>query len=85
MVGEIGGPANDPNMGAEEEAAMIRAIAEALARRFELDLADGKLMDRPILCLLFMCENLLNRVELIEEILEIKQLKNPDPPGSIIQ
>jgi len=75
------------NGGTDEavaEAAMIRALAEALATRFGLDLADGKLMDRPILCLLFMCENLLNRVELIEDVLEIKQLKNPDPPGSII-
>jgi len=73
--------------GADEalqEAQMIKALAEALALRFHLDLADGKLMDRPILCLLFMCENLLNRVELLEDILEIKQLRDPDPPGSII-
>jgi hypothetical protein len=51
------------------EAAMIRAIAEALATRFGLDTADGKLMDRPILMLLFMCEQLLNRAESMEEAL----------------
>jgi hypothetical protein len=58
-------PLNEVN-----EAAMIRAIAEALATRFGLDTADGKLMDRPILCLLFMCEQLLNRAESMEEALE---------------
>lgn len=55
------------------EATMIRGIAEALATRFGLDLADGTLMDRPILCLLFMCENLLDRVELLEEIAGYKE------------
>jgi hypothetical protein len=51
------------------EAAMIRAIAEALAARFGLDTAEGKLMDRPVLMLLFMCEQLLNRAESMEEAL----------------
>ena len=61
-----------PAAEALAEANQIRAIAEALANRFGLDLADGALMDRPILCLLFMCENLLDRVELLEEINDIK-------------
>lgn len=63
------------NDDAVQEAAMIRAIAENLAIRFGLELVDGKLMDRPILMLLFMNENLLNRVELLEDILEIKKQK----------
>lgn len=61
------------NDQAVQEAAMIRAIAENLAMRFGLELADGKLMDRPILMLLFMNENLLNRIELLEDVLEIKK------------
>ena len=60
------------NDEAVAEATLIRAIAENLAIRFGLDLADGKLMERPILMLLFMAENLLNRVELLEELQDIK-------------
>ena len=51
----------------EEEVQMIRAIAEALALRVGLDLADGKLMERPVLLLLFICENLLDRIKLLED------------------
>jgi len=72
-VAENGG--QQTNDDAVQEAAMIRAIAENLAIRFGLELVDGKLMDRPILMLLFMNENLLNRVELLEDILEIKKQK----------
>jgi len=64
------GNGGDP---AVDEAAMIRAMAEGLANRFHLDTSDGKLLDRPILCMVFMCEQLLNRVELLEEVLQIKQ------------
>ena len=80
MSGEIG----QPPEGAVQEAAMIRAMAEALANRFGLDTADGKLLDRPILCLVFMCEQLLDRVELLEEINDIKHQKgNGDDSGTI--
>ena len=71
-MSENGGDTPNSPDAALQEAQMIRAIAEALATRFGLDLADGKLMERPILMLLFMCENLLNRVELLEEINDIK-------------
>lgn len=69
MSGEIGSPGNGGDKEIQETV-MIRAIAEALANRFGLDLADGKLMDRPILCLLFMVENILDRVELLESVYE---------------
>ncbi len=72
MSGELGNPGNGGGKGVDE-AAMIKAIAENLAIRFGLDLADGKLLERPVLMLLFMNENLLNRVELLEDILEIKK------------
>jgi len=75
MSGEIGGPANDPVVGAEEEAAMIRAMAGGIASRVGLDMGDGKLLDRPFLLLLFLCENILDRLELLEEIAEIKKTK----------
>lgn len=71
MSGEIG---STPDQ-AVEETAMIRAMAEAVANRVGLDLADGKLLDRPFLLLLFLCENILDRIELLEDILEIKQKK----------
>lgn len=70
MSGNGGEQTNDQAL---QEAAMIKAIAENLAQRFGLDLADGKLMERPILMLLFMNENLLNRLELLEEIAGIKE------------
>lgn len=68
--GELGGP-----IGGEEETVMIRAMAEAIANRVGLDLADGKLLDRPFLLLLFLCENILDRIELLEEIQDIKHEK----------
>ena len=58
-----------------EETAMIRAMAEAVANRVGLDLADGKLLDRPFLLLLFLCENILDRLELLEKIQDIKHTK----------
>jgi hypothetical protein len=69
--GELG---NDP-IAAEEEAAMIRAMAGGIANRVGLDMGDGKLLDRPFLLLLFLCENILNRVELLEEVHKIKHEK----------
>jgi len=73
--GEIGGPANDPTAGAVEETQMIRAMAEGVANRVGLDMSDGKLLDRPFLLLLFLCENILDRLELLEEVNNIKQTK----------
>jgi hypothetical protein len=58
-----------------EETALIRAMAEAIANRVGLDLADGKLLARPFLLLLFLCENILDRLELIEEVHKIKHSK----------
>jgi hypothetical protein len=74
MSGELGGPPNDPITG-PEETAMIRAMAEAIAIRVGLDMADGKLLDRPFLLLLFLCENILDRLELLERVHEIKHEK----------
>lgn len=72
------GNGNTPGpIEAMEEAAKIQAMAMALATRFGLDTADGKLAERPILMLVFMVENLLDRVELLEEISDIKQ-KGPE-------
>ncbi len=80
MVGEIGAPPNP----AIEETAMIRAMAEAIANRVGLDMSDGKLLDRPFLLLLFLCENILDRLELLEEINNIKHEKgNGDDSGTI--
>jgi hypothetical protein len=67
----MSGNGNDDAVSKQEsEAAMIRAMAEALAMRFGLDTNDGTLLDRPILCMVFMCEQLLNRVELLETIMD---------------
>jgi len=80
MVGEIGNPENP----VVEETAMIRAMAEAIANRVGLDMSDGKLLDRPFLLLLFLCENLLDRIELLEEVNNIKHEKgNGNDSGSI--
>jgi len=79
MAGDNGEQTNDQ---AVQEAAMIRAIAENLALRFGLDLVDGKLMERPVLMLLFMNENLLNRVELLEEV--INRIKKEADPNRIL-
>ncbi len=65
----------DPLEGAIEETAMIRAMAEGVATRVGLDLADGKLLDRPFLLLLFLCENILDRLELLEKVQDIKHIK----------
>jgi len=69
----------------EEETQMIRAMAEGIANRVGLDMADGKLLDRPFLLLIFLCENILDRLELLEEINEIKHKTggNGDGSGSI--
>ena len=74
MSGEIGGPTTDP-VNPEEEAAMIQAIAGAMANRVGLDMGDGKLLKRPFLLLLFLCENILDRLELLEEVHKIKHEK----------
>jgi len=58
-----------------EEAIMVRAMAEAIANRVGLDMADGKLLARPFLLLLFLCENILDRLELLEKIQDIKHTK----------
>jgi hypothetical protein len=71
MAGEKG----EAPIGAEEEAAMIQAIAGAMANRVGLDMGDGKLLKRPFLLLLFLCENLLDRIELLEEVSSIKHKK----------
>ncbi len=62
-----------PPTTSEEETQMIRAMAEGIANRVGLDMADGKLLDRPFLLLIFLCENILDRIELLEEINNIKQ------------
>jgi hypothetical protein len=50
-------------------------MAGGIANRVGLDMGDGKLLDRPFLLLLFLCENILNRVELLEEVHKIKHEK----------
>lgn len=72
-------PENLDAMGSEDVA---RAIAEKISSRIGIDTADGELMNHPILALLFMIENLLDRVELLEEINTIKQ-KGGNGDGSI--
>ncbi len=65
----------DDLLNAEEENKMIQAIAGAMANRVGLDMGDGKLLKRPFLLLLFLCENILDRLELLEEVHKIKHSK----------
>ena len=62
---------------------IARAIAEKIAARVGIDTVDGTLMDHPMLAVLFMVENLLDRVELLEEVNEIKHKKGGNGDGSI--
>ena len=57
-------------MGNED---IARAVAEKIATRMGLDTADGSLLGHPMLMLLFMIENLLDRIALLEEVATIKQ------------
>ncbi len=50
------------------EAGQIQEVARKLAKRIGLDTADGVLLERPNLMFLFMIENLLDRIELLEEV-----------------
>lgn len=65
----------DESISAEEEAPLVRAMAEAMANRVGLDMAEGKLLERPFLLLLFLHENMLDRIELLEEVQDIKHTK----------
>ena len=62
---------NGPTKGAGQavmEVHQIQEIAKKLAERIGLDMGDGVLINRPNLMFLFMIENLLDRIEALEEI-----------------
>ncbi len=67
-------------MGQEDVA---RAVAEKIATRIGIDTADGVLMEHPMLMLLFMIENILDRTELLEEINGIKHKKGGNGDGTV--
>lgn len=63
------GGGNGPTpRGPAAEVDFIQEVARKLGTRIGLDMADGKLLERPNLMLLFMIENILDRLDLLEEI-----------------